>query len=43
MADYAEASGNTEEAILLFGLATSQYLNAQRFAQEAVREDIILK
>ena len=28
---------------LLFGLATSQYLNAQRFAQEAVREDIILK
>lgn len=33
MAAYAEISGDTESAVVLYGLATSQYAIAQRYAQ----------
>ena len=44
MAEYAEASGNKEQAVIYYGLATSQYTIAQRFAQASyTTENVIMQ
>lgn len=44
MAEYAEASGNNEQAVIYYGLATSQYTIAQRFAQASyTTENVIFR
>lgn len=43
MADCVGAKGDTEQAAILYGLATSQFANAQRYAQAAyTTENVIL-
>jgi len=39
MAAYAEASGDIENAVVLYGLATSQYAIAQKYAQASYTTD----
>jgi len=42
MADCAGAQGDKEQAAILYGLATSQFANAQRYAQASYTTENVI-